>query len=124
MIIAWTIFAAVLAIAPAATCPRTNPKAPGPDRIALEMPAATRIAARTHTDDRVATVISGTFFGDGTTAATGSTPWVRGAIPRLPVPGRSQLPATSRFGPTDVHYLDSGADPRPQADQHSEGPMR
>ena len=46
-----------------------DPKASGPYTIALSVPANTRIAAHRHRDDRVASVVSGTwYFGFGAKA--------------------------------------------------------
>ena len=98
-----------------------DPTAPGPYTIALRIPANTRIAAHTHRDDRVAIVISGTwYFGYGPrggdkvkalgpgsfyTEPAGANHFARnGAKPVvLYVHGN---------GPTDTHYVDRTDDPR------------
>ena len=98
-----------------------DPTAPGPYTIALQVPANTRIAAHTHRDDRVATVVSGTwYFGYGDKAGEGVKALGPGSFYTEPA-GASHFAQTGAkpailyihgFGPTDTHYVDQAADPR------------
>ena len=98
-----------------------DPTAAGPYTIALYVPANTRIAAHAHRDDRVATVISGTwYFGYGAKAGTNVKALGPGSFYTEPA-GASHLARTGAkpvilyihgFGPTDTHYVDQAADPR------------
>ena len=98
-----------------------DPTAPGPYTIALQVPANTRIAAHTHRDDRVATVISGTwYFGYGAKAGNNVKPLGPGSFYTEPA-GASHFARTGAkpvvlyihgFGPTDTHYVEQAADPR------------
>lgn len=99
-----------------------DPKAAGIYTILLRIPANTRIAAHTHPDDRVATVVSGTwYFGYGSRHEDA-------ALRPLP-PGSfyTEPPAVEHFartgetpvvllitgyGPTGTEYVDRGDDPR------------
>ena len=98
-----------------------DPTAPGPYTIALQVPANTRIAAHTHRDDRVASVVTGTwYFGYGAKAGTNVKALGPGSFYTEPA-GASHFARTGAkpvvlyihgFGPTDTHYLDQTADPR------------
>jgi quercetin dioxygenase-like cupin family protein len=99
-----------------------DPTAAGPYCIALRVPAHTKIAAHTHRDDRVAVVISGTwFFGYGSNTdetevkalEPGSFYTEPADTPHFAI--TRDEPATiyiTGFGPTDTHYIDAAADPR------------
>ena len=99
-----------------------DPTAAGPYSIALRVPAHTKIAAHTHRDDRVAVVISGTwFFGYGSNTdetevkalEPGSFYTEPADTPHFAI--TRDEPATiyiTGFGPTDTHYIDAAADPR------------
>ena len=98
-----------------------DPTAPGPYTIALQVPAHTRIAAHTHRDGRVASVVSGTwYFGYGAKAGKGVKALGPGSFYTEPA-GVSHFARTGAkpvilyihgFGPTDTHYIDQAADPR------------
>lgn len=98
-----------------------NPSASGPYSIALHVPANTRIGAHTHRDNRVATVISGTwYFGYGAKAGTSDKALGPGSFYTEPA-GASHFARTSAepvilyisgFGPTDTNYVEQAADPR------------
>lgn len=105
------------------------PAKPGLYSILLRVPAHTEIAAHTHPDDRVATVLSGTwYFGYGTR-------FDRQALKALP-PGSiyAEPPGVAHFartgdsavvvqitgvGPTGTRYLDPHADPTRQSSDTS-----
>jgi pimeloyl-ACP methyl ester carboxylesterase/quercetin dioxygenase-like cupin family protein len=99
-----------------------DPDRPGLYTIMLHVPAKTRIAAHDHPDDRVATVVSGTWYfgyGDRFDAA---------ALKALPPgsyytepPNRKHFAETrdepvivqiTGFGPSATEYVDPGSDPR------------
>src|SRR3984957_15207183 len=99
-----------------------NPDQTGLYTIMLRVPAHTRIAAHSHRDDRVATVISGTWhigYGDKFDAAK---------LKALPAgsfytepPSRNHFAATgdepvvvqiTGFGPSSTEYVDATQDPR------------
>jgi quercetin dioxygenase-like cupin family protein len=98
-----------------------DPTASGPYTVALSVPANTRIAAHRHRDDRVATVVSGTwYFGYGIKAddkvkalAPGSFYTEPGGVSHF---ARTRAkPVTlyiHGFGPTDTQYEEQAADPR------------
>jgi quercetin dioxygenase-like cupin family protein len=98
-----------------------NPTAAGPYTIALQVPANTGIAAHTHRDDRVASVVSGTwYFGYGAKAEEGVKALGPGSFYTEPA-GATHFARTGAkpvilyvhgFGPTDTQYLDRAADPR------------
>ena len=98
-----------------------DPTRTGPYTIALQIPANTRIAAHTHRDDRVASVVSGTwYFGYGANAGNGVKALGPGSFYTEPA-GASHFARTGAkpvilyihgFGPTDTHYVDQAADPR------------
>lgn len=98
-----------------------DPTGAGPYTIALHVPANTRIAAHTHRDDRVATVISGTwYFGYGAKAGTNVKALGPGSFYTEPA-GASHFARTGAkpvilyihgFGPTDTQYIEQAADPR------------
>lgn len=98
-----------------------DPTASGLYTIALQVPANTRIAAHTHRDDRVAMVVSGTwYFGYGAKAGTKVKALGPGSFYTEPA-GVSHFARTGAtpvilyihgFGPTDTRYVDQAADPR------------
>ena len=99
-----------------------DPTRPGLYTIRLSVPANVSIAAHTHRDDRVVTVVSGLwYFGYGARADAalvkelpqGSFYTEPGDIPHF-AQTRS-LPAVvhiSGYGPTDTIYVDAASDPR------------
>ncbi|HEU5080928.1 MAG TPA: alpha/beta fold hydrolase [Opitutaceae bacterium] len=102
-----------------------NPNEPGLYTIVLRIPAHTRIAAHDHPDDRVASVLSGTwYFGYGDTfdpAAVKSLPV--GSVYTEP-PHRVHFAETrddpvvleiTGFGPSGTLYVDPAKDPRTAA---------
>jgi quercetin dioxygenase-like cupin family protein len=98
-----------------------DPTKPGFYTIALSVPANTVIAAHRHRDDRVATVISGTwYFGYGTRAndkvkalAPGSFYTEPGGVSHFARTGAKPVTLYIHgFGPTDTQYEDQAADPR------------
>ena len=99
-----------------------DPNRAGLYTIMLRVPANTRIAAHDHPDDRVTTVISGTwYFGYGDA-------FDRAALKALPAgsfytepPGRAHFAETrgeavvvqiTGYGPSGTRYIDSASDPR------------
>lgn len=99
-----------------------NPEQPGIYTIMLRVPAHTRIAAHSHRDDRVATVISGTWhigYGDS---------FDESKLKALPPgsfytepPSRNHFAETGDdpvvvqivgFGPSSTEYVDAASDPR------------
>jgi quercetin dioxygenase-like cupin family protein len=98
-----------------------DPTASGPYTIALSVPADTRIAAHRHRDDRVATVISGTwYFGYGIKAddkfkalPPGSFYTEPGGVSHFARTGAKPVTLYIHgVGPTDTQYEDQAADPR------------
>ena len=98
-----------------------DPTASGPYTIALGVPANTSIAAHRHRDDRVATVVSGTwYFGYGTKAddktkalAPGSFYTEPGGVSHFARTGSKPVTLYIHgFGPTDTHYEEQAVDPR------------
>jgi uncharacterized RmlC-like cupin family protein len=99
-----------------------NPDQPGVYTIMLRVPAHTRIAAHSHRDDRVATVISGTWhigYGDRFDEAKLKT-LPAGSFYTEP-PSRNHFAATGNepvvvqitgFGPSSTEYVDATKDPR------------
>ena len=98
-----------------------DPTAAGPYTIALSVPPNTRIAPHRHRDDRIATVISGTwYFGYGTDADANVKALGPGSFYTEPA-GGSHFARTGAkpaivyihgFGPTDTQYEEQAADPR------------
>ena len=101
-----------------------DPNQPGVYTIMLRVPAHTQIAAHSHQDDRVATVISGTWrigYGDRfDEAKLKALP--PGSFYTEP-PGRNHFAATgdeavevqiTGFGPSSTEYVDRSQDPRAQ----------
>jgi quercetin dioxygenase-like cupin family protein len=100
-----------------------DPTAPGTYTIALRVPAHTIIAAHTHRGDRFAVVVSGTWwFGYGPintkdklkALAPGSFYTEPDGQPHFARTGdQAAVVYITGVGPTDTHYLDASADPRP-----------
>lgn len=100
-----------------------NPGAPGPYTIALRVPPHTTIAAHTHRDDRSAIVMSGTWwFGYGPVNATDRLKALAPGSFYTEPGGQAHFARTgdtaavvyiTGTGPTDTHYLDASAVPRP-----------
>jgi quercetin dioxygenase-like cupin family protein len=98
-----------------------DPSAAGAYTIMLHVPANTQIAAHRHKDDRVATVVSGTWnFGYGSTASDDTKALGPGSFYTEPA-GVSHFARTGAepvvlyihgIGPTDTHYSVPSADPR------------
>ena len=98
-----------------------DPSREGPYTIMLSVPANTRIAAHRHKDDRVATVVSGTwYFGYGPLADEDTKALGSGSFYTEPA-GVSHFARTGGEpvilyihgkGPTDTQYIASSADPR------------
>lgn len=92
--------------------------------IRLEVPANTTIAAHSHRDDRVATVISGVwYFGYGSRANSSAVKELTpGSFYTEPadVPHFAETRSApvvvhiTGYGPTDTNYVDVAADPRRQ----------
>jgi len=98
-----------------------DPTKPGLYTIALSVPANTRIAAHRHRDDRVATIVSGTwYFGYGTKAGDnvkalgpGSFYTEPGGVSHFARTGAKPVTLYIHgFGPTDTQYERQAADPR------------
>ena len=99
-----------------------DPGRPGLYTIRLSVPADTTIAAHTHRDERVATVISGVwYFGYGDRhepAATrelpaGSYYTEPAGVPHFASTGaQGAVLYITGFGPTDTVYVDAAIDPR------------
>lgn len=101
-----------------------DPSKPGFYTIVLSVPANTTIAAHTHRDNRVATVVSGTWkFGYGdhfSEQALKTLP--PGSVYSEPADGNHfaqsgaepVLVQISGFGPTDTHYVNPGDEPKPK----------
>lgn len=98
-----------------------DPAGAGPYTIMLRVPANTRIAAHRHKDDRVATIVSGTWsFGYGPIAGEDIKALGRGSFYTEPA-GVSHFARTGAepvilyihgIGPTDTEYTAASADPR------------
>jgi pimeloyl-ACP methyl ester carboxylesterase/quercetin dioxygenase-like cupin family protein len=98
-----------------------DPSKAGFYTIVLSVPANTRIAAHTHRDDRMATVVSGTWrFGYGErfdqqalkTLPPGSVYSEPGGVAHFAQAGAEPvLVEISGFGPTDTRYVDRKGDP-------------
>jgi len=101
-----------------------DPDQPGVYTILLRVPAHTQIAAHSHQDDRIATVISGTWhigYGDRFDAAKLKA-LPPGSFYTEP-PGRNHFAQTgdeavevqiTGFGPSSTEYVDPSQDPRSQ----------
>lgn len=104
-----------------------DPSKPGFYAIVLSVPPNTTIAAHTHRDDRIATVVSGTWkFGYGdhfSEQALKTLP--PGSVYSEPAGGNHfaqtgdepVLVQISGFGPTDTHYVNSADEPKPKANK-------
>lgn len=98
-----------------------DPSREGPYTIMLSVPANTRIAAHRHKDDRVATIVSGTWnFGYGPVAGENTKALGPGSFYTEPA-GASHFARTSAepvvlyihgYGPTDTEYTAASADSR------------
>ncbi len=98
-----------------------DPSREGPYTIMLSVPANTRIAAHRHKDDRVATIVSGTWnFGYGLVAGEDTKALGSGSFYTEPA-GVSHFARTGAepvvlyihgIGPTDTEYTAAAADPR------------
>ena len=98
-----------------------NPTAAGFYSILLFVPAHTTIQAHSHRDDRMATVVSGTWhFGYGThfdekalkTLPVGSVYSEPGGLDHFARTDEdSVIVQISGFGPTDTHYFNPADDP-------------
>ena len=99
-----------------------NPEGTGLYTIMLRIPAHTRIAAHVHQDDRVATVVSGTWYiGYGDSFNSGALkPLPAGSFYTEPA-DRSHFAETrdtdvivqiTGAGPSSTRYMDAAADPR------------
>lgn len=102
-----------------------NPNEAGLYTIVLRIPAHTRIAAHDHPDDRVASVLSGTwYFGYGDRFDPAAVkPLPAGSVYTEP-PHRVHFAETrddpvvleiTGFGPSGTAYVDAAKDPRPAA---------
>jgi pimeloyl-ACP methyl ester carboxylesterase len=99
-----------------------NPSSPGFYTIVLFVPAHTTIAAHAHRDDRMATVVSGTWqFGYGDrfdegvlkVLPAGSVYSEPGQMNHFARTGdQAVLVQISGFGPTDTHYVNSADAPK------------
>lgn len=99
-----------------------DPAGQGLYTIRLSVPANVAIAAHTHRDERVATVVSGTwYFGYGARAesqdlkalAPGSFYTEPADAPHFARTGASPVVLhITGYGPTDTHYVDPAAAPR------------
>jgi pimeloyl-ACP methyl ester carboxylesterase/quercetin dioxygenase-like cupin family protein len=102
-----------------------DPSKPGFYTIILSVPPNTTITAHTHSDDRIATVISGTWkFGYGDrfseqllkTLPPGSVySEPSGGNHFAQTGGDPVLVEISGFGPTDTHYVNPADEPKPKA---------
>jgi quercetin dioxygenase-like cupin family protein len=100
-----------------------DPTAAGLYTIALRVPAHTVIAAHTHRDDRTAIVVSGTWwFGYGPVNVTGALKALGPGSFYAEPGGQAHFARTedqpavvyiTGIGPTDTHYVDAAAAPRP-----------
>jgi len=103
-----------------------DPSKPEFYTIVLSVPANTKIAAHTHRDDRIATVVSGTWqFGYGdhfSEQALKTLP--PGSVYSEPAGGNHfaqtgnepVLVQISGFGPTDTHYINPADAPKPKTE--------
>jgi quercetin dioxygenase-like cupin family protein len=99
-----------------------DPTAPGIYTIMLRVPANTRIAAHSHPDDRVATVVSGTwYFGYGSKhddaqlrpLPPGSFYTEPPAVEHFARTGETPVVLLiTGYGPTGTQYVDESHDPR------------
>ena len=99
-----------------------DPNEAGVNTIMLRVPAHTQIAAHSHRDDRVATVVSGTWrlgYGDKFDESK-LQPLPPGSFYTEP-PGRNHFAETrdepvvvqiTGFGPSSTEYADKSQDPR------------
>jgi uncharacterized RmlC-like cupin family protein len=98
-----------------------DPSKAGFYTVVLSVPANTKIAAHTHRDDRMATVVSGTWrFGYGDrfdeqalkVLPPGSVYSEPGGVSHFAQTGAEPvLVEISGFGPTDTHYVDPKDEP-------------
>lgn len=98
-----------------------NPDEPGLYTIVLRIPAHTRIAAHVHPDDRVASVLSGTwYFGYGETFATDQLKALPAGSVYTEPPSRTHFAETrdepvvleiTGVGPSGTTYVDPADDP-------------
>ena len=98
-----------------------NPAGEGPYTIMLSVPANTRIAAHHHKDDRVATIVSGTWnFGYGPIAGENIKPLGPGSFYTEPADADHFARTGAEpvvlyihgYGPTDTQYTAASVDPR------------
>jgi len=99
-----------------------NPNQPGVYTIMLRVPAHTRIAAHSHRDDRIATVISGTWhFGYGDRFDEAKLKALPPGSFYTEPPSRNHFAETgdepvvvqiTGFGPSSTEYVDASQDPR------------
>ena len=99
-----------------------DPDRPGLYTIMLQVPAHTRIAAHDHPDDRVATVVSGTwYFGYGDRFDTAGLKALPAGSYYTEPPARPHFAETrdepvvvqiTGFGPSATRYVDPASDPR------------
>lgn len=99
-----------------------NPNQPGLYTIVLRIPAHTRIAAHDHPDDRVASVLSGTwYFGYGERFAVDQLKALPAGSVYTEPPSRPHFAETrdeavvlqiTGFGPSGTAYVEAAADPR------------
>jgi quercetin dioxygenase-like cupin family protein len=104
---------------------RGTPSGPGLYTILLRVPAHTTIQAHEHPDDRVATVLSGTWhFGYGDRFDEAKLKALPPGSVYAEPPGMNHFARTldtpvvvliTGVGPTDTRYVDPGADPRAAA---------
>ncbi len=102
-----------------------NPDQAGVYTIMLRVPAHTQIAAHSHGDDRVATVISGTWhFGYGDVFDEAKLKTLPAGSFYTEPPSRNHFAATgdepvvvqiTGFGPSSTEYVDPSKDPRKSA---------
>ncbi len=98
-----------------------NPAAPGFYSILLFVPPHTTIPAHSHRDDRMATVVSGTWhFGYGThfdekalkALPVGSVYWEPGGVNHFARTAEDSVTVQiSGYGPTDTRYFNPADDP-------------
>jgi pimeloyl-ACP methyl ester carboxylesterase/quercetin dioxygenase-like cupin family protein len=101
-----------------------DPNAIGVYTIMLRVPAHTRIAAHSHRDDRVATVVSGTWhFGYGDKFDESKLKALPPGSFYTEPPGQNHFAETgdesvvvqiTGFGPSSTEYVDPAQDPRPR----------
>jgi len=102
-----------------------NPDSPGLYTIAVSVPPNTRIAAHDHPDDRVATVVSGTwYFGYGDRFDPAALKALPAGSYYTEPPGRGHFAETrdepvvlqiTGFGPSATTYVEPASDPRKPA---------